>query len=57
MSRSVYVDLVGAAGICLTVYGAWLAWNPLGYIVCGVCLAAFCVFAKRQPDSKKRGDS
>jgi hypothetical protein len=35
---SLMVDVVGALAVCLISYGAWLHYQPLGYITCGVLL-------------------
>lgn len=40
-------DMVLLLGVAALVYGCWLAWRPLGYIVGGLMLAAIGIFLDR----------
>ena len=42
-------DIVGLVGIALVSYGAWLTYNPAGFIVGGVLLMATAVLVSRGP--------
>jgi len=33
-------DIAGVAGVALVSYGAWLAWQPAGFMVGGALLIA-----------------
>ncbi len=37
-------DAIVIVGLLCFVYGIWLAWKPLGYMVSGVLLAAAAFF-------------
>lgn len=51
------MDLAFLAGCAVFVYGLWLAWHPLGFIVCGVVIAAVAFFAGyRRLDEKGGGE-
>jgi hypothetical protein len=39
--------LVFLAGLALLAYGAWLAWEPAGYMTGGLVLAAGAVLYER----------
>jgi hypothetical protein len=41
-------DLLFLCGCGVFVYGVWLAWRPLGFIVGGIVLAAVAFFAGYQ---------
>ncbi|PKM30222.1 MAG: hypothetical protein CVV07_07335 [Gammaproteobacteria bacterium HGW-Gammaproteobacteria-11] len=40
-ARDVVADIGGLAGAALLAYGAWLIYNPAGFIVMGLLLLAF----------------
>ncbi len=42
-------DLAFLVGCAIFVYGLWLAWRPLGFIVGGIVLAAFSFFSAYRP--------
>ena len=41
-------DLFGLIGVGLFSYGAWLAWQPAGFIVGGALLMAAALFVARR---------
>jgi len=43
------LDLAFLVGCAVFVYGLWLAWRPLGFIVGGIVLAAFSFFSAYRP--------
>ena len=42
------LDLAFLAGSAVFVYGLWMAWRPLGFIVGGIVIAAVAFFAGYQ---------
>jgi hypothetical protein len=46
--------LPGLAGLVLVSYGAWLAWQPAGFLAAGVLLLADQI-ADRMPQRKSGG--
>jgi len=40
MTISVFRDMMFFFGLCLTWYGCWALWAPIGFIVCGVSVTA-----------------
>jgi len=44
------LDAAGVAGMCLVTYGAWLIYNPAGFIVGGLqLLAVSYLLSKEEP--------
>lgn len=41
-------DLFGLTGVCLFSYGAWLAWQPAGFIVGGALLMGAAILGARR---------
>lgn len=39
------LDLTFLAGCTLFVFGVWMAWRPLGFIIGGIVIAAVAFFA------------
>ena len=51
------MDLAFLAGCAVFIFGLWLAWRPLGFIVGGIVLAAVAFFAGyRRLDEKGGGE-
>ena len=42
--RKIWCDLGALAGGASFVYGAWLAWHPLGFMVGGILGSAGAIF-------------
>lgn len=42
--KKVTCDIVAVVGGAVCVYGAWLAWHPLGYMLGGCAAAVSAVF-------------
>jgi hypothetical protein len=47
--RSWIPDTCFLAGCAVFVYGVWLAWRPLGFIVGGLAVAAIAFFMGYRP--------
>lgn len=43
-------DLAAVSGAGLISYGAWLAYEPAGYIALGAMLLSACVLSARRAD-------
>lgn len=48
IARGILVDVVALAGASLLAYGAWLAYEPAGFMVGGLVLLAAGVNGARQ---------
>jgi hypothetical protein len=46
--------LPGVAGAGLIAYGAWLAWQPAGFIVAGLLLLADRAWEQARADRRRR---
>lgn len=47
IAPSVIRDSIGIAGSCLIVYGAWLVYEPAGFLMAGLMLMTAALLAAR----------
>lgn len=45
---ALFFDLAGTAGVALISYGAWLIYEPAGYITGGIMLVAGALLGARR---------